>query len=83
MIHKNQDGLTKLIIDVSMTYNSSGWATIRSFPTEYLPSAMLYSDTNQGNVRFRIPSYEINNTGVVQYISTSSYTGVLSSLFIY
>lgn len=82
-IHKNETGLTKLIIKVSMTYNSLSWSIIRSFPAEYLPEAMLYSDTNQGNVRFRIASYAINNNGAVQYISTSSYTGELSTLFIY
>ena len=82
-IYKNQDDLTKLVINVSQNYNSTAWATIRSFPTDYLPEANLYSNTNQGNVHFRIPDYAINNVGVVQYISTSAYNGILGTMFIY
>lgn len=66
-----------------MNYNSTGWATVRSFPSEYLPQQMLYSDSNQANVRFRVPSYNISGSGAVQYISTSSYTGSLGTMFLY
>ena len=83
LIYKNQDDITKLIIDVNMNYNSTGWATVRSFPSEYLPQQILFSDSNQGNVRFRVPDYTINGLGAVQYISTSSYNGSLGTMFLY
>ena len=83
LIYKNQDDITKLIININMNYNSTSWATIRSFPSEYLPQQTLFSDSNQGNVRFRVPDYTINGLGAVQYISTSSYNGSLGTMFLY
>lgn len=83
LIYKNQDDITKLIITVNMNYNSASWAIIRSFPSEYLPQKTLFSDSNQGNVRFRVPDYTINGLGAVQYISTSSYNGSLGTMFLY
>lgn len=83
LIYKNQDDITKLIITVNTNYNSTSWATIRSFPSEYLPQQNLFSDSNQGNVRFRVPDYTINGLGAVQYISTSSYNGSLGTMFLY
>ena len=83
VIYKNQDNLTKLTINVNTNYSSTAWATIRSFPTSYLPDFSLYTETNQGNVRFRIPNYAISNNGAVQYISTSAFNGTLGTMFIY
>ena len=83
LIYKNQDDITKLIITVNTNYNSTSWSTIRSFPSEYLPQQILFSDSNQGNVRFRVPDYTVNGLGAVQYISTSSYNGSLGTMFLY
>ena len=84
VIYKKQD-LTKLTIDVNQTYSSTGWATIRSFPAEYITQLPLYMNTNQGNVRFRVPNYKVSgDNGAVQYIITgSAYTGTLATMVIY